>query len=173
LAEKVEVPGEDLLLSHRTKGRVRTARRRQTSGSARARRTVSSSTSGTPALLTHCATASSSTFSCVLNLVTNAAGPCLVMSLYACVASWIEHLTRPCSSSSSDLPSLASRSATRSSVRRATSSALRASPEMPATDLAIFCSATSSKSGVDFDLAVDGSTSARRASRIRLSSVQV
>lgn len=76
------MPGEDLLGRRRRSvlsvddERVR-----------KRRRTVSSSTSGTPALLTHCATARSNTFICVLSFLTNAAGPCLVMSLYACVAS--------------------------------------------------------------------------------------
>lgn len=174
------------LLSQMPK-RKRSRRRRQ------GKLTVSSSTSGTPARRTHWATASNKTLPMVLHRRTNAAGPCRVMSLYACVASWIVHLISPRSSlasasaafcglrgrSDSDSDdSLARRRATRSRVRRATSSALRASPEMPATDLAIFCRATSSNSGTAVfvllaSVALGSATRDRRASRIRFSSVHV
>lgn len=44
-------------------------------------RTVSTSTSCTPALLTHCATANNNTLLIVLAPLTNIAGPCRVISL--------------------------------------------------------------------------------------------
>lgn len=148
------------------------------------KRTVSSSTSGTPARRTHWATASNKTLLMVLHRRTKAAGPWRVMSLYAWVASWIVHLISPrssfatalaaCAESPLSADSFARRSVTRSSVRRATSRALRASPEIPATDLAIFCRATSWKSGTSLlDGALSGRTRERRASRIRFSSFQV